>query len=85
MAVVMLVSLYTGRVVLNVLGVADYGVYNVVSGIVVLFSFLNTALSNSSQRYLSITVAEGDKAGIENTFAVCLALHLMLAAVILAL
>ena len=50
MAVVMLVSLYTGRVVLNVLGVADYGVYNVVSGIVVLFSFLNTALSNSSQR-----------------------------------
>ena len=85
MAVVMLVSLYTGRVVLNVLGVADYGVYNVVSGIVVLFSFLNTALSNSSQRYLSITVAEGDKAGLENTFAVCLALHLMLAAVILAL
>ena len=85
MAVVMLVSLYTGRVVLNVLGVIDYGVYNVVSGIVVLFSFLNTALSNSSQRYLSITVAEGDKAGIENTFSVCLALHMMLAAVILVL
>ena len=85
MAVVMLVSLYTSRVVLNVLGVVDYGVYNVVSGIVVLFSFLNTALANSSQRYLSITVAQGDKAGIENTFSVCMALHLMLAAVILLL
>lgn len=82
MAVVMLVSLYTGRVVLNVLGVVDYGVYNVVSGIVVLFSFLNTALSNSSQRYLSISVAESDRAAVENVFSVCLALHIILAAVI---
>ena len=85
MAVVMLVSLYTGRVVLDVLGVTDYGVYNVVSGIVVLFSFLNTALANSSQRYLSIAVEGGEKSRVENTFSVCLALHLSLAAVILVL
>ena len=85
MAVVMLVSLYTGRVVLDVLGVADYGVYNVVSGIVVLFSFLNTALSNSSQRYLSIAVEKVDKDIIEKTFSVCLALHLILAAVLVIL
>ena len=85
MAVVMLVSLYTGRVVLDVLGVVDFGVYNIVSGIVVLFSFLNTALSNSSHRYLSIAVEEGTQTVVENTFSVCLALHLALAAVILLL
>ena len=85
MAVVMLVSLYTGRVVLDVLGVTDYGVYNVVSGIVILFSFLNTALSNSSQRYLSIAVEKVDNDIIEKTFSVCLALHLILAAVIVIL
>ena len=64
MAVVMLVSLYTSRVVLNVLGVVDFGVYNVVSGIVVLFSFLNTALANSSQRFLSISIAGGNRTAV---------------------
>ena len=85
MAVVMLVSLYTSRVVLDVLGVADFGVYNVVSGIVVLFSFLNTALANASQRYLSIAIAEADRKVVDSTFSVCLTLHVVLAAVILLL
>ena len=85
MAVVMLVSLYTSRVVLNTLGVEDFGVYNVVSGIVVLFSFLNTALANASQRYLSISIAGGERSEVERTFSVCLLLHLSLAAVILIL
>lgn len=85
MAVVMLVSLYTSRVVLNVLGVVDFGVYNVVSGIVVLFSFLNTALANSSQRFLSISIAGGSRTAVESTFSVCLFLHMALAALILLL
>ena len=51
MFVTMIVSLYTARVVLLALGADDYGIYNVVGGIVVLFSFLNTAMSNATQRF----------------------------------
>ena len=49
----MLVSLYTVRVVLKVLGVQDYGIYNVVGGIVTMFGFLNGTMSSATQRYLS--------------------------------
>ena len=48
----MLVSLYTVRVVLKVLGVQDYGIYNVVGGIVTMFGFLNGTMSSATQRYL---------------------------------
>ena len=47
----MAVSLYTSRAVLNTLGVVDYGVYNVVGGIVVVFSFVNGAMATATQRY----------------------------------
>ena len=50
---IMLVSLYTVRVVLNVLGAEDYGIYNVVAGVVVLFSFVNNAMATSTQRFLN--------------------------------
>ena len=50
MLVVMLVSLYTARVVLNVLGVEDYGVYNVVAGVVSTFSFLTGTISAATSR-----------------------------------
>ncbi len=51
MIIVLLVSLYTTRVVLNVLGVVDYGIYNVVAGFVSMFAFLNSAMNNTTQRY----------------------------------
>ena len=47
----MLVSLYTSRVVLNVLGVEDYGTYNVVGGVVAMFGFFNSAMSAATQRF----------------------------------
>ena len=55
MIFVMLVSLYTSRVVLATLGIEDYGIYNVVGGVVVMFGFLNGAMSASTSRvqYLS--------------------------------
>lgn len=58
----MLISLYTTRVVLNVLGVVDYGIYNVVCGFVAMFSFLNTTMSNGIQRFYNY---EAGKNGIE--------------------
>lgn len=61
MIVVMVVSLYTTRVVLNVLGETNYGIYNIIGGIVVLFSFLNIALTGATQRYLSFALGKNDK------------------------
>lgn len=59
----MFISLYTTRVVLNVLGVVDFGIYNVVCGFVALFSFLNTTMSNGIQRFYNY---EAGKNGIES-------------------
>lgn len=85
MALIMLVTLFTSRVVLNALGVVDYGIYNVVAGVVVLFSFLNSALMNASQRYLSIAVDTGDTANIQSVFSTCMLLHLLLCVVLVVL
>lgn len=61
MIVVMAIGLYTVRAILDLLGVVDYGIYNVVGGVVGMFSFLNGTLATSSQRYFSIELAKGDK------------------------
>ena len=57
----MAIGLYTVRAILDLLGVVDYGIYNVVGGVVSMFSFLNGTLATSSQRYFSIELAKGDK------------------------
>ena len=57
----MAVSLYTSRAVLNTLGVVDYGVYNVVGGIVVVFSFVNGAMATATQRYITFALGKQDE------------------------
>ena len=54
----MAVSLYTSRVVLEVLGVEDYGLYNVVGGVVTMFTFLSSAMGNSTQRYITYALGK---------------------------
>ena len=61
MFVTMAVSLYTSRVLLQVLGVSDFGLYNVVGGIVSSFAMLSAALTVGTQRFLTYTMGEGDK------------------------
>lgn len=61
MLFVMAIGLYTVRAILDILGVVDYGIYNVVGGVVTMFAFMNKTLSTSSQRYFSIELARGDK------------------------
>lgn len=51
MFLMMGLSLYTSRIVLNVLGVVDYGIYNVVGGVVSMLAFMNGALNTSTQRF----------------------------------
>lgn len=60
MIIVMGINLYVVRAVLDLLGVVDYGIYNVVGGVVAMFSFINGTLATSSQRFFSIELAKGD-------------------------
>lgn len=79
MIVLMLISLYTVRVTLEALGVEDYGIYNVVGGVVAMFSFLKGAISTSSQRYFSIHLAKDDIKGLNNQFCLNINVYLSLA------
>ena len=78
MILIMLVSLYTSRVILAELGVEDFGIYNLVAGVVVLFSFLSNALVTATQRYLSVAIGKGDKQYIQAIFSTSLISHLIL-------
>lgn len=59
MILTMLVSLYTSRVVLNTLGVSDFGIYNVVGGIVAMLGFLNVSMSVTTQRFITFELGRG--------------------------
>ena len=69
MILIMVVSLYTSRVILNELGVEDFGIYNLVTGVVVLFSFLSNAMVIDTQRYLSVAIGKGDEKYIQSIFS----------------
>ena len=60
MLLIMAVTLYTSRVVLRVLGVEDFGIYNVVGGVVALLGFINSSMSISIQRFLSFEMGRKD-------------------------
>ena len=71
----MAVSLYTSRVVLNTLGVEDYGIYNVVGGIVAMFSFINSSMSAATQRYITFALGRDDKVRLKKIFNTSLIIH----------
>lgn len=79
---IMAVSLYTVRVVLNVLGAEDYGIYNVVAGVITMFGFLSGAMATASQRYFSFDIGKGDVEHLKKTFAVTFQIYVLLALVI---
>lgn len=85
MMVVMLVSLYTSRVILDTLGASDYGIYNVVGGIVTIVSFLNSALGGSTSRFLTFALGEKNLNKQKSTFGACLNLHIGVALLVLIL
>ena len=79
------VSLYTSRVVLQVLGVEDYGVYGVVGGIVSMFSFLNSSMAGATSRFLTFEMGKGDKERLRDTFSSALMIHISIALFVLIL
>ena len=82
MILIMLVSLYTSRVILKALGVEDFGIYNIVGGIVVLFSFINNAMVSSTQRYLNYELGRKDVEEAKKFFSASLTIHFIIALII---
>lgn len=82
MFLVLAVGLYTSRVVLETLGVEDYGLYNVVGSVVVLFAFLQQALNNATYRYLAYGIGQGNLDSLRNTFSMAINAHLILVGII---
>ena len=78
----MFVSLYTSRIILQTLGVEDFGIYNVVGGIVVMFSFLNSAMSSATQRYFSYALGKGDLNELKELFSIAVNIHFLIAIII---
>lgn len=83
MFLTMAVTFYTSRVVLQVLGVTDFGIYNVVGGVVVMFSFLNASMSGATSRFLTFEMANGTMQTLRQTFGNAMSLHLIIAGFIL--
>lgn len=75
---VMLIGLYTSRIILKALGIEDYGLYNVVGGVVSLFSFLRTSMTKSTQRFLNVEMVK-ENGCLSDTFRVSLTLHIIIA------
>lgn len=78
----MLVSLYTSRVVLNTLGVEDYGIYNVVGGVVGMLGFLNASMSGATSRFLTFELGRGDSIRLKETFSSALIIHVGIALIV---
>jgi O-antigen/teichoic acid export membrane protein len=82
---IMLVSLYTVRVVLNILGAEDYGIYNITAGVVSMFSFLSASMSTASQRYFSFELGRGDFEQLKKIFSVNITIYVLIAVLVLLL
>ena len=85
MILIMLVSLYTSRVILKALGVEDFGLYNVVGGVVVLFTFINNAMVTSTQRFLNFEIGRNDIEEAQKVFSASLNIHFLIAGIFLLL
>ena len=83
MLLIMSVTLYTSRVVLEVLGVEDFGIYNVVGGVVAMMGVLNGAMAVSTQRYLTFELGKGDDVRLKQTFSMCLTIYVLFAFILL--
>lgn len=85
MILVLLVSLYTVRVILNTLGVIDYGIYNVVGGAVLFFSFLSNTMSRSTQRFFSYELGKKSGGNLKEMFQINFTVYLLIIAIVVVL
>lgn len=85
MFITMLIGLYTSRVILASLGFDDYGLYNVVGGIIAMFSFINGALSNTTSRYITFYLGKGNIQRLQEVFSTGFYIHIIIAVLIVVL
>ena len=81
----MTVSLYTSRVILQVLGVEDFGVYNVVGGIISMFAFINGGMVAATQRYITFEIGSGNKEKLKRVFSTSLQIHAVISILVIIL
>lgn len=82
MFILLAVQLYTSRKVLEVLGVEDFGIYSVVGGVVAMFSFLNNAMTSSSQRYITYELGKGSFKRLREVFVTSINTHILISVVV---
>lgn len=85
MLLTMGIGLYSSRIVLSILGVEDFGIYNVVGGIVVMFGFLNIAMAGGTQRFLTYELGKNNHKELNRIFSMSLNIHILTAIIILIL
>src|SRR5690554_273905 len=85
MLLTMAVTLYTSRVVLQTLGVDDFGIYSVVAGFVTMLGFLNSAMSSATQRFLSFELGKPGDKDMRGIFSMSLNIHVLIAVFVLVL
>lgn len=72
------VTLYTSRVILNTLGVEDYGIYNVAGGVISMFSFINVAIGTGTLRYITYQLGKNDLDKLQTVFSTCIQIHVLI-------
>ena len=85
MTVMMLVTLYTSRVVLSTLGIIDYGIYNLVASVVISLAFVQNSLMSSTQRYLSFELGRENQPGVSKVFNTSMMIHMVLVVIVVVL
>ena len=85
MLFIMAVTLYTSRVILQVLGVEDFGVYNVVGGIITMFAFINGGMVSATQRFITFEIGQGNKDKLQKVFSTALQIHALISLIIVIL
>lgn len=83
MFITMIVSLYTVRIVLNTLGVVDYGVYNVIGGVVTTLAFITDVLANASQRFFSVELGKKNSVRLQQIFSLIFLAYILTAVVVI--
>ncbi len=81
----MIVGLYTSRIVINALGITDYGVYNIIGGVVGLFGFINSSMTRSTQRFLNFELGKKENSFINKVFSNSIIIHASIAIIIMIL
>ena len=82
MGVMMIISFFTARITLEALGVVDYGINNVVGGLVSMFSLISSSLSSSVSRFMTFGLGKGDKKKLNTIFSTSVNIHIILAIVV---